>query len=153
MTPDEFHEHVLPQVVNKWDEHCFCANPSFRKLLSFNFRDYDIGPTALIDSEMLIDAIIRQRFTKKDEPTSHQGEITLVCNCPQCEAICTELYAEFSISMHQSSVTYTDGPALAKYGLYLVGFRGFDINEMRSIPDFQQASTPDEFIRHLTHAA
>lgn len=153
MSPDEFHEQVIPQVVKKWDEHCFCANSGFRKLLSFNFRDYHICPTALIDSEMLIDAIIRQRFTKCNEPQSHQGEITQAWICPQCNARCSELYAEFSISMYQSSVTFADGPSLTNSGLYLVGFRGFDINEMRSIADFQQAANPIEFIRQLTIAS
>lgn len=149
MTPDEFREIVLPQIVTAWNDNCFCANPIFQKLLSFNFRDYGIGPAALADSEILIDALIRQRFTQQHEPKSHQGEITQVYKCSQCQATCTELYAEFSISMYQSMVTYDQNPTLAPSGLYLVGFYGFKQNEFGKISDFQQASTPDDFIRQL----
>ncbi len=74
MTPDEFRQAVLPQVVAAWDDHCFCTCPGFQKLVSFNFRDYGIGPTGLADSEILIDELIRQRFTRQQELESPPGE-------------------------------------------------------------------------------
>jgi len=149
MTPDAFYETVLPRIANAWDERCFCANPAFRKLLSFNFRDYNIGPVALMDSEILIDAIIRKRFTQNGEPKSYQGEITQVGTCPQCNTTCTELYAEFSISMYQSSVRFADSQILAEKCLYTLGFRGFEHSEFQKIHDFQKASTPDDFVHQL----
>lgn len=152
MTPDEFRETVIPQIVTAWDDQCFCANPGFQKLLAFNFRDYDIGPTALADSEIIIDVIIRQRFTRQHEPKSHQGEITQVYMCPQCEATCTELYAEFSISMYQSTVTYDHNPTLADKGLFLVGYYGFNQHEFGKINDYQESSAVDDFLRELKAA-
>jgi hypothetical protein len=149
MTPDEFSESVLPQIVTAWDDRCFCANPGFLKLVSFNFRDYDIGPTALADSEILIDAIIRQRFVRRHEPESRHGEVSQAYECPQCGATCTELYAEFSIRMRQSTATFDLTPVLARKGLYLVGFYGFNGEEFGKIHDFQRTSTPDDFIGQL----
>ncbi len=149
MTPDEFRESVLPQIVADWDGRCFCANPGFQKLLSFSFRNYDISPSALADSEILIDAIIRQRFTQQREPRSRQGEVTQGYKCPQCGATCTELYAEFSISMYQSTVIFDLDPVLAHKGLYLVGFYGFDRNKFGKIDDFQPAATTEDFTRQL----
>lgn len=149
MTPDEFRESLLPNIVAAWDDRCFCANPGFQKLLSFDFRDYSIGPTGLADSEILIDEIIRQRFTQRHKPDSDQGEITQAYECPQCGATCTELYAEFSISMYQSTVTFDLNPVLAAEGLYLVGFYGFKGSEFAKINDFRPASSTEDFIRQL----
>ena len=149
MTPHEFRASVLPQIVTAWGRQCFCSNPRFQKLLSFNFRHYGIGPSALADAEILIDTIIRKRFTPQHEAISHQGEITQAYKCPQCEATCTEVFAEFSINMYQSTVTYDLNPVLASHGLYLVGFYGFDKEDFKKISDFQLASTIDDFTGQL----
>lgn len=152
MNPDEFRDSVLPSVVAAWGDRCFCGNPGFRKLISFDFRDYGIGPTALADAEILIEAIVRKRFTRQHEPESHDGETLQVYSCPQCALSCTERYAEFSISMYQSTVSYDGHPALAARGLFLVGFYGFSRKQFEKIDDFEAAPTADEFIRRLTIA-
>ncbi len=152
MTPDEFRESVLPQVISSWEKQCFCANPGFQKLLSFNFDDYGIGPVGLVDSEILIDAIIRQRFKRHDELESGSNAMAQSYTCPQCGATCTELYSEFSISMYQSTVTFHDEAALATNGLYLVGFFGFKQSEFDEIGDFLRTSSIDEFINQLRAA-
>lgn len=148
MTPDEFREAVLPRIMADWEAECLCASPGFQKLLSFDFRDYGIGPVGLADTEILIDAIVRQRFLRQDKSESSSGEVQQVCICPQCQATCTERYAEFSISMYQSVVTY-EQPKLALTGLYLVGFYGFKRDEFDKVDDFQRASTTEEFLRRL----
>jgi hypothetical protein len=150
MTPDEFHATVLRQLVTAWFDRCFCANPGFQKLVAFDFRDYGIAPTGLADSEIVIDTIIRQRFTRQNESDSHQGETRRVYMCPQCEATCTEWYAEFSVNMRQSSVAYDRNPQLAARGFYLVGFYGFDRDDFDRITDYQEASTAEAFMREIT---
>ena len=109
MTPDEFRDRVLPRIVTAWDAHCLCQSPGFRKLLSFNFRDYGRRTIGLADAEILIQEIIRRTFIRQGEPTSDQGELAQVYLCPQCGGSCTELYAEFSVSMYHSCVTFDSG--------------------------------------------
>lgn len=150
MIPEEFRKTVLPRVVAAWDDRCFCASPGFQKLLSFDFRDYGVVPTGLADSEILIDAIIRERFTRRGEPQSHQGESRQAYVCPQCQATCTELYAEFSISMYQSTVIFHNDPKAAAEGLYLVGFYGFKEDAFGKITDYRRASTVEAFMQELT---
>ena len=150
MTPDEFRETVLPPLMAAWEQQCFCANPGFRKLLSFDFRQYEIGPVGLADAELLINAIIWERFTRQGEPDSAAGEATQSYTCPQCGAVCTEVYSEFSINMHQSTVTFHDAPAPECEGLYLVGYFGFRRDDFAKVNDFRQAASVEEFTQALT---
>lgn len=66
MTPDEFQKRILPPIFSAWEERCFCRNHSFLKLVSFDFEDYGIGPLALMDSEIVIQAIIGRRFLREE---------------------------------------------------------------------------------------
>ena len=151
MTPEEFHETVLPAILSAWDEQCFCASPGFQKLVSFDFRDYGIGPTGLADSEILIQSIIRDRFKQQERRSEHEIS-TQVHLCPQCKASCTERYEEYSINMYQSSVTYDRHPNRSATGLYLVGFYGFRQREFALVHDFQRAATVEQFVREVTVA-
>lgn len=152
MTPQEFHEQVLPLVVREWDAHCFCASPGFRKLVSFHFGDYGIGPAALADSEILIAELILARFLREGEPRSRLAEVTLTCVCPQCRATCEVVWEQFSIHMDHSFVRFPDGPAPAEVGFYLTGFLGFQRDELQEIPDFVMTASPGEFLRQLKSA-
>lgn len=54
MTPSELQLAIGPVLARMKPGRCLCSNRSFRKTISFDFRDYDISPTALADSEILI---------------------------------------------------------------------------------------------------
>jgi hypothetical protein len=151
MTPDEFRQRVLPQVVAAWDAGCFCRSGGFRKLVSFNFRDYGTGPLGLADAEILIGAIVREKFARRREPTSEQGQVTHYHRCPQCGASCTELYEDFNIHMYCSYVTFEDqGPPAAGVGHYLVGFYGFGLDDFAKVTDFRRTESIEEFVGQLT---
>ena len=146
MSPDDFRESIISHLVPAWEKKCFCAIPAFRKLISFNFADYGIGPVGLVDSEMLIHEIIRQKFEKQGDTRSVQGKSIATFTCPQCKRICTDTYEDFSISMYRSYVTF-DGDAPVTTGvLYLIGFFGFDGSDFAKINDFHKALTPNAFI-------
>jgi len=148
MTPDEFRSHALPQILTAWQEGCFCASPGFRKLLSFDFQNYEIGPVGLADSEILIDSIIRKEFKSLSE--SGTFETTTIYECPNCGTTCTECYADYSINMYRSTVTFDGDPAPAGEGLYLVGFYGFNREEFARIIDFRRTESVEEFVRFVT---
>ena len=151
MTPDEFRSEVLPQILTAWERGCFCPAPGFRKLVSFDFRDYAIGPVGLADSEILIDSIIRQQFTTLSQlDDSEVSEISTTYQCPNCGATCTEIYAEFSISMYRSTVRFDGGSPAADEGLYLVGFYGFNREEFARIDDFRRTESVEEFVRFVS---
>lgn len=150
MTPDDFRHTVLPDVLQAWNAECFCRNPGFLKLLSFNCEDYDIGPVALADSEILIDEIIRRRFHRVGEPSSHRGFTTQDYSCPKCQRTCKETYAECSINMYCSYVSYKRSAPVCAEGIYLVGFYGFSGADFGKIHDFRPATTKAQFISSIT---
>ena len=150
MTPDEFQKRIVPTIIAAWERGCFCRSPGFRKLVSFNFEDYGIGPVALADSEILIQEIIRGRFTRDGEANSDgMGTSSQVYRCPKCGARCTETYAEYSVSMFRSFVIFETVPEKAASGIYLVGFRGFKQADFAKIRDFRLTSDEDEFLASL----
>lgn len=149
MTPDEFRQDVLPRIVASWSQTCFCANPGFRKLLSFDFRDYDIGPTGLADSEILIDELIRKRFIQTSDSESRPSHIIQAYQCPQCRATCRVMIEEFSISMYRSTVAFNGHPSRDGEGLYLVGFYGFKRDDFEMIHDFRRAESIEPFTQHI----
>jgi hypothetical protein len=152
MTPDEFQKHILPTILSAWDKACFCRSSGFLKLVSFNFEDYEIGPIALADSEILIQQIVRDHFTRDGEPTSDgQGTTFQAYRCPQCGARCRETYAEYSISMYRSFVLFDDVSAKAPLGIYLVGFYGFNQGDFARVHDFRLASREEEFLAAMTN--
>ena len=149
MTPDGFRESVLPTLKDAWQQNCFCANPAFRKLLSFNFDDYGIGPTGLADSEISIDEIIRQQFEKRESKDLGGGQVKQSFRCPQCDTTCTEHFREFSINMYQSYVLFENQPPPSPHALFLVGWFGFKSDEFEKIHDFEMASSTDLFLQQL----
>lgn len=153
MTPDEFREAVLPDVVAAWRRSCMCTSPGFRKLLAFDFRDYDgIGPVGLADTEILIDVIVRNEFTAQGEPVSGAGETTQDYVCSQCGVRCTVHHEDYSINMACSVVDFADAEISASTGLYLVGFYGFKREDFGKVDDYRKAVSRDEFLRALSGA-
>jgi hypothetical protein len=160
MTPDDFQRTVVPDVIASWERRCFCANPGFRKLLSFNFEDYNpklrepsslnwltigwlwfrtrrhIGPLALADSEILGTEIIIKRFTRLEGPPAHprSSEHFATYRCPRCAAICCGYSEQYSINMDRTYFLFDGAPSPAPSGVYLVGFYGYDRGSR--IPDF-----------------
>ncbi len=152
MTPDEFQKRIVPTVVAAWERKCFCRSPGFRKLASFNFEDYGIGPVALVDSEILIQEIIRGRCTRDGEPTNDgHGTTFQAYRCPRCGARCRETYAEYSISMYRSFVLFDNAPKTASSGVYLVGFYGFTQADFAKVHDFRPTSDEAEFMNTLSN--
>ena len=149
MTPDEFQKRILPPIFSAWEERCFCRNHSFLKLVSFDFEDYGIGPLALMDSEIVIQAIIGRRFLREGTPSYKQGSSAQVYCCPKCGARCRLTYEDYSISMWRSFVLFEAAPEKAASGLYLVGFHGFTVANVPRIHDFRQASDEAEFLSTL----
>lgn len=63
MTPDQYREDVLPVIRDRYFGRCICHHQALRKLMSFRFEDYTIGPLALADTEILIHHLIHQSTT------------------------------------------------------------------------------------------
>ena len=149
MTPAEFNKTVFPKVLAAWQVGCFCGSPGFRKLLCLQFQDYGICPVGLADAEILISAIIQQRFRLQGESRSGDGEALQDFQCPQCSASCRVRSSEFSISMSQTTVTFAEAAPSVATGLYLVGFYGFQQRDFERIGDFRPAADPDAYLEQL----
>lgn len=151
MTPAEIRREVFPELIRAWKRRCFCASPGFQKLISFDFRDYDIiGPVGLADTEILIDEIIRERFTKAKRHQSRTSDEWPDYICPQCGAKCSVGWEDFSISMNRSVAQFDGDFPQSETGLYLVGFYGFDRSEFARIKDFRQTVDAEEYRRFIT---
>ena len=149
MTPDEFRESVLPTIKNAWQQKCLCDNMVFRKLVSFDFDDYGIGPTGLVDGEILIDEIIRKNFEKTGDVAEEIGAIYQRFRCPQCGSECIELWREFNINMSISHVLFDNQPKRSDDAYYLVGFFGFSRDDFANISDFKRSPTSHIFLQQL----
>lgn len=149
VTPDEFRETVLPQIVSAWERQCLCASAGFLKLVSFDFGDYDTRPVGLADTEIVIGSIIRERFTRQGEMSHQAGDRLQRYVCPQCQAACAEHYAEYNIWMYRTCVRYDASPALAPCGYYLVGHYGFERADFEKVRDFQKAASTEQFLASL----
>jgi hypothetical protein len=150
MTPDKFANDVMPQILSAWRSRCLCAYGGFRKLLSFNFADYGAGPMALADSEIVCQKIVRENFTRVgDVGRSLDGDILQRYSCPQCNTVCEEEYAEYSISMYRSFFRFLDTSEMADCGLYLVGMRAFSQEDFSKVHDFREASSINEFLAFI----
>lgn len=150
MTPDEYRTSVLPQIISAWEQHCFCANPFFQKLLSFNFDDYGIGPIGLADTEILVSDLVMQRFDKDEQADEVNRDMSLGYRCPQCHAKCIEVYREFSISMNVCYALFDEPRVLADKASYLIGFFGFDLEDIGRIKDFQRTESVEGYLESLT---
>jgi hypothetical protein len=147
MTPDKFRLVLLPHILAAWEGHCFCANPAYQKLLSFNFDDYRIGPAALVDAEILIEELVRKKFDPRGQPTERRPDWIQTYACPKCGATCNVLYAEYSIHVSRSVVIHESQFQPASEGLYVLGFFGHvTLPELKRIKDFRFALTVEEFM-------
>ena len=145
LTPDQFRNDIVAAVK----KDCRCATPGFQKIISFNFEDYGIAPTLLWDSEILIHEIIRSDFEALDEGIQRQGDSKRRYRCGVCGRTCTETYTEFSINMYRSFVLF-DEDLRASTAEFVLGFRGFDVNDFDRITDFSRADNLDSYLSQLT---
>lgn len=141
----EFISDVLPHLKNE----CRCGNPAFQKLISFNFEDYGIKPCSLLDSEFLIQEIVRNTFEPLEEGNHWQGESKRQFRCRICHRVCTETYSEYSISMYRSFVLFDDD-LRSERGTFVLGYRAFDDGEFDKVSDFSIASDLSSYLASLT---
>ena len=144
-TPDQFKDEVVSVIRGQ----CRCEVPAFQKLISFNFEDYQIAPTLLWDSEILIHEVIREGFEPLDEGIQRQGESRRRYQCRDCLRTCTESYSEYSINMYRSFVLFDDDCRAGRTE-YLLGFRGFEEKDFEKIADFSRSSDLTSYIANLT---
>jgi hypothetical protein len=136
MTVAEFQSKVQPELVERWQQRCFCASSQFCKLVSYDFRDYGHDVSALGDAELLIDTIIRQRFQPLAEVVQVQGAWVQEWQCPQCAATFREEEEQFSIVMWRTFARRLDRVVPPVTGLYLLGFRAFEGFDRARVSDF-----------------
>jgi hypothetical protein len=150
VTPKEFRAVLLPHILAAWEGHCFCANPAYQKLLSFNFHHYGIGPTALLDAEILIEELVRKKFNLRGQPMKYEFDTIQTYACPRCGATCDVWDAEYSAYVSRSRVIYETRFLPAPIGLCVLGFFGHATPlELKRIKDFRFASTVEEFMNQF----
>ncbi|MCB9854099.1 MAG: hypothetical protein H6818_00315 [Phycisphaerales bacterium] len=150
MTPEEFRQALLPDLLEAWQRECFCASPGFRKLVSFNFEDYGIGPVGLADSQILGLEIIQNRFLKIDNAAATSPAQSRLFECPKCRARCTETYEDYNIWMYRTYFTFVNDGPIAQTGLYLVGYYGFSRSDFEKIADYQPAASAEVFLQQMS---
>ena len=143
ITQEQYLELIEPLTTQ-----CQCASPKFQKLVSFNFQDYSISPTSLWDSEILIQKNVRERFTALDDWSNDVGESYRRYECPICKRVCRESYAEYSINMYRSYLTFEED-IRAEDALYLTGLRGFNRTEFESIKDFTHTTDQEAYLNQF----
>lgn len=147
-TPSQFQAQVLPALLRRWDSHCFCRNGNFLKLIAFDFRDYDIGPTRLEDSEQIVAGLVFPRF----EALGDWTEAGRSLRCPQCGAQFQSQYEQFSINMDCTTTRAVNPLPMAPVGRFLIGYQYFAgaEEEIEKIGDFQLADSIEQFIAELS---
>jgi hypothetical protein len=148
--PQEFNARVVPELLRRYDAHCFCRNPNFLKLVSFNFQDYGIGPVQLYDTEIVVEQVARKRF----ESVKRWDGGEQIDRCTQCGTEFRTRWDQYSINMDRSVMWPVEKLPVAKTGLYVTGFRYFSQyeNELAKIRDFEVAKSVDAFVDALTRA-
>lgn len=137
MTPSELQLAIGPVLARMKPGRCLCSNRLFRKTISFDFRDYEISPTALADSEILISNVLRDK-RRYQWVVSESGS---TFTCLTCESVLVETYEEFSISMSQSTIAWDEKSTIR--GNYVVGFYGFTGADFARIVDFDPVGLND----------
>ena len=147
-TPSEFQERVLPELLRRWDSHCFCRNGNFLKLIAFDFRDYEIGPARLEDAEQIIGGLVFQRF----EPLGDWTGAGRTHRCPQCGQQFQSQYEQFSIDMDCTTTRAVNPLPMASVGRFLIGYQYFAgaEEEIAKIEDFRLAESVEKFIADLS---
>jgi hypothetical protein len=151
-TAEEFNERVVPELLRRWDERCYCRNANFLKLLSFNFEDYTRVPMALLDTERVITNLIFKRFEPVSGWKDSAGGADRADRCPQCARLFRTRYDQYSINMDRHTTRPDQVLPVAVTGCYVAGFRYFSRHEveLQRITDFQPASSVEEFVDCMT---
>ena len=131
--------------MNLYRGKCICNNTGLRSLMSFSFIDYCIGPTALADSEILIQELLR---------SGNENYVKTLVNdrgwdfkCKTCGSVLREHYDEYSINMYQSFIEYFEkGEDVVPF---IVGFYGFKIDECDKIKNFRSTSNVNTFLSYI----
>ena len=144
MTPDEYNEQILPTIEETYGNRCICDRPGIRKILSFNFEDYTLGPVACADTEILVQALVRESENYTGE---HTDEGDCRYRCAACGTVLVEHYDDYSINMYRSYVEYEGRESVQ--GQYLVGFRCFDLADVEKIDDFTEAESIESYLAYL----
>jgi hypothetical protein len=147
---DVFAKELLPALVDKWQQKCFCSSPGFLKVLSFDFQQYRCMPAELLDSELLWNAIVGEHFQRLGEWAYVDGEQQCDFRCPQCGLELRTRSEQYSINMWPAKSRPTDARALADVGLYVIGFRSFQGFPFKLIRDFRLAESCEEFVASIT---
>lgn len=145
-------ETVLPEIVRRWETHCFCINPQFLKLASFDFRDYGIAPASLLDTECLVSRIILKKFSPQGPWTQEpDGGHRRFC-CPQCSKHFTVWAEEYSIAMSVLSAKPIEPAPRAVIGRYAGSYHYFTGNEheLSKIADYRPADSVARYLDELT---
>jgi hypothetical protein len=150
-TPSQFQADVMPELLRRWDKHCFCRNGNFLKLIGFDFRDYDIGPTRLEDSEQITAGLVFPRFEAVGEWTDAGRTL----RCSQCGTQFQAQYEQFSINMDCTTTRPVAPMPLAPLGRFLIGYQYFAgaEDEIARIEDFRLADSVEKFIDDLSAPA
>ena len=146
--PQEFAARVVPELLRRYDAHCFCRNPNFLKLVSFNFQNYGIAPVQLYDTELMIEQVARKRF----EPVKPWNGGEQIDRCRQCRTEFATHWDQYSIAMDRTTMSPVGKLPQAKTGLYVTGFRYFakEEHELAKITDFEVAESVDAFVDAIT---
>lgn len=148
----EFADKVLPEIIRRWEAHCFCENPQFLKLISFDFHDYHIAPTMLIDTDRVVGEIIMRRFRPVDDwMKGHEGSTRTFC-CPQCSCQFKVWGEDYSIAMWVHKATPTKPIDVAEIGRFAAGYYIYSgqEHELSKITDFRPAESIETFLGDLT---
>lgn len=151
ISPQEFAARVVPEMLRRYDAHCFCKNPNFLKLVAFNFQDYGIvGPVQLYDTELVIASVALQRFA----PVQRWNGGEQIDRCKQCGMQFRTRWDQYSIAMDRTVMWPVEKLPVAKMGLYVTGFRYFaqEEHELAKITDFAVATSVDAFVDAITGA-
>lgn len=140
---------------------CVCRFPRFRKLTFFDFCDYGIGPTACLESELLIDLALRGEqtaYATAAEPGKAPNS-PWTYQCRLCRASIGERYEEYNIHMSRSYLAFPSLPlpdlgAPADLPIPVVnGLYGFNRREWSALDGVFKRSTPEAFVAYMTATA
>jgi len=145
LTPAEFHRDVVPLLRSAWDSACFCNSEAFKRLTSFEMG----SAAAIADGQIIINEIIRKKFSADGALEDTNFEQMQRYVCPQCGSRCQVFWEQFSIKMDRYYVVWASPPALLSEALFIIGFYGFDPPDQ--VRGFRRADSIDQFVAALAH--
>ena len=143
LTPVEFHRDVVPLLRAAWENACFCNREAFKRLTSFEMG----SAAALADGQIIINEIIRKKFSADGPLEDRDFEQMQRYVCPQCGSRCQVFWEQFSIKMDRHYAIWPSPPARSSEALFIVGFYGFD--PPAQVAGFKRADSVDQFIDSL----